>query len=72
MKHKCDKCDSIAVWYYEPMEADYRYCDACVKRGCGCNINYKTQEEFRDEQGRLFPCCEYGYSEDGFEITSDQ
>lgn len=40
-KHKCYKCNNMAVWYYMPSTSlnkdnDY-YCDNCISRGCSCN-----------------------------------
>lgn len=41
------------------------YCDEHVPRGCSCNIDPDTDIEDVDEQGRLLPCCEYGYTPGG-------
>ena len=70
----------MARWYYTPSsdswsEEERYFCDNCIKRGCSCNLVfyeesdplYFSGEEERDEQGRLFPCCEYDYSISGFE-----
>lgn len=85
--HSCDKCDDLlAVWWYMPEFADGSrgyYCDACIPRGCSCNIisaketdlsipsDYSLNEdgdyECFESNGRRLPCCEYGYSEEGFE-----
>lgn len=104
-KHKCSKCNKIAVWEYLPGgKRRYFFCDDCVPRGCSCNtynikeFNEKIEDsdnvmwwskedyekgnvegslerkpdsfyyEYLDEQNRRYPCCEYTYSEDGFEI----
>ena len=55
----CDGCGKIATWAYMPSTENY--CDACVPRGCSCNIIDidVSDEQFRDEQDRLLPCCEY-------------
>ena len=68
----------MAKWYYEPsgkgkIEKQNYYCDDCVNRGCGCNLiidkdGNETDEELKDDKGRLLPCCEYSYSEEGFDI----
>lgn len=66
----------LAVWNYAPSDGrgDVMYCDDHVPRGCSCN-NYTElprfhpeAEESTDEQGRLFPCCEYWFDEDGFPL----
>lgn len=82
MKHLCyDKdCNEIAVWMYAPCsehrsEASRYFCEEHVSRGCSCNIikiNYDPDssedlEEYKDDQGRLLPCCEYDYCEDGYD-----
>lgn len=75
MKRRCCKCRDLAIWHYAPcsegkIEADSYYCDGCVSRGCSCNIvDYEDPdgEEYRDESGRLVPCCEYDFSEEGYE-----
>lgn len=66
-KHKCHKCDSMAIWFYAPHKKENYYCDVHVPRGCSCNINPDTLEEDLDEQGRLYPCCEYWWDDQGFE-----
>lgn len=68
---KC-KCGNKAVWFHMPGSG--RYCDDCVPRGCSCNEeptdgdwenpNVENWKEITDEQGRLFPCCEYFYMAD--------
>ena len=66
VKVRCDKCHSqIALWEYLPNDFIY-YCDDCVPRGCSCNIDPETEIEDTDEQGRLLPCCEWGYSHNGW------
>lgn len=77
MKINC-KCGRMAIWQYMP-KGQPSYCDACVPRGCGCNFFPITQkdgslnyddlvwEEWLDEDGRQFPCCEYEECLDGFE-----
>jgi len=69
MKIKCSKCKIVtAVWRYQPSDITPRpyYCDACIKRGCSCNVNSKTGMQNVDKNGRLFPCCEYSYNKLGF------
>lgn len=68
----CCKCKFIAVWHYMPSTDkedlyDTFYCEHHVNRGCSCNINPDTNEEIKDSLGRLLPCCEYDYKEDGYE-----
>jgi hypothetical protein len=66
-KIKCISCDAKAVWCYMPGTDNNYYCDEHVPRGCSCN--YKDEEsdnQFTDEQGRLVPCCEYGFDEEGY------
>lgn len=74
MKHKCAKCDKDAVWYYQPSsdnwEESHRYlCDEHIfpYRGCSCMIDLSTGLKEKDEQGKLLPCIEFMYSEEGFE-----
>ncbi len=45
---------------------DIYYCDVCVSRGCSCNWDPDTDIEDKDEAGRSLPCCEYDYSEEGY------
>lgn len=62
----------MAVWYYVPSEIDRderHFCDNCVQRGCSCNIDPYTGEDMLDELGRLQPCCEYDFSEEGFDYN---
>lgn len=78
MKKRCFKCPAMAVWYYAPTPTanDSYYCDACVHRGCSCNLiaygdeEGSSDEQFKDDQGRLLPCCEYDYDQNGFEDES--
>lgn len=63
--HFCDKCSEPAVWWYMPSCHDMYYCDDHVSRGCSCNVDPTTGVEDTDEQGRLLPCCEFGYSPGG-------
>jgi hypothetical protein len=68
-KAKCSQCREMAIWCFTPggrRENDY-YCDACVARGCSCNWNDDLEEENKDDLGRLLPCCEYSYDEEGFD-----
>lgn len=72
-KEKCE-CGKNAVWFYMPGFIDGGnpfYCDDCVHRGCSCNdlpIEGDNNTHHRvDEKGREYPCCEYGYSKEGFE-----
>jgi len=58
-------------------------CDDCVPRGCSCNHRYlelpdKEDYPFKwiddktwvsvDEQGREYPCVEYSYDEEGWDL----
>ena len=76
MKIRCEVCKKkIATWHYVP-DDDYTiiryFCDDCIERGCSCNIiNQETGEEYRDEQNRLFPCCEYDENMYGFDEWAD-
>lgn len=78
-KHKCSKCKRIAVWYYAPWSAgknehDSYFCEDHVARGCSCNIidygDSNASVQYKDEKGRLLPCCEYDFNEKGFELTN--
>lgn len=79
MKFKCNKCQAMAVWFYMPSSIDINSsfkCDNCVPRGCSCNMkcNFgidgeqleEPYEEYKDDQGRLLPCCEFDFNEEGF------
>lgn len=76
MKINCRQlCGKMAVWYYMPSDGRYaanEYCDDCIHRGCSCNIDPETGEEDRDEQGRLMPCCEFGYDENGIDLKENR
>lgn len=62
--YNCKACNTKAVWHYLPSDSiSTYYCNACVPRGCSCNI-----DEEPDADGLLQPCCEYGYSEYGYPI----
>jgi len=70
-KHTCCECSELAIWMYAPSgrkEKDRYYCDACIKRGCNCNINPDSGEEDVDDLGRKYPCCEYLYDDRGFDV----
>lgn len=70
MKALCCKCRTLAVWKYMPWSAtrvDRFYCEEHIHRGCSCNILHDGTEPL-DEKGRQFPCCEYDYSEKGFQV----
>jgi hypothetical protein len=73
------KCGTMAVWIYMPSSSEYpHYCDNCVPRGCTCNRepqdgNWDNLEESNwinptDKQGREYPCCEFEYDKNGFEL----
>lgn len=76
-KHKCLQCSRIATWYYSPwssekIEHENYYCEDHVSRGCSCNLIYPENiEERKDELGRLLPCCEYDWSEVGFDVREE-
>ena len=65
----------MSVWIYMPSgeraEKDRYYCDDCIERGCSCNCimvnGFITDEQNQDDQGRLLPCIEYDFNEEGFE-----
>lgn len=69
MIYTCDKCKSIAVWMYMPSAKYQMRCEEHVPRGCSCNLNEDNVED-TDDQGRLFPCCEWMYNEKGFRVES--
>lgn len=65
---RCQICSQLAVWEYGPSDGTGAYCDACIPRGCSCNIiDYggKSRRQHRDSRGRLLPCCEYDFRPDG-------
>lgn len=79
MKDICDSCSNIAVWFYTPGNEEY-YCDKHVPRGCSCNfwppkingeenweLPFEQWIESLDSSGRKLPCCEFTYSEIGWE-----
>lgn len=81
-KHKCIKCNQLAIWYYVPwskkkIELEAYYCDDCISRGCSCNVisfnpnpdDPASYEQYKDEQERLLPCCEYDWDGDGFSLN---
>lgn len=63
---KCNKCSKNAVWYYMPNDSDRYFCNQHIPRGCSCNLIGDSEVEETDYKGRLYPCCEYGYSRSGF------
>lgn len=67
---RCMTCGNLAVWELVPSDSYGEYCDACVPRGCSCNLidfaNPKARKQHRDDKGRLLPCCEYWFWEEGF------
>ena len=72
MKKTCLKCDKMAVWQYAPGTEHMAYCDDCIGRDCSCNYDLDEDCNYLDTQpvglnGRTFPCCEYDYSESGFD-----
>jgi len=76
-KHKCCVCSLPAVWYYVPWSSDKierncYYCEDHVSRGCSCNLIYPENiEERKDKLGRLLPCCEYDWNEEGFDVREE-
>lgn len=77
MKYLCNQCKTLATWNYAPGKGDTYCCDTHVPRGCSCNISgvdedgYPVGVEPVDECGRLYPCCEWNYSEKGFYVFKD-
>jgi hypothetical protein len=70
MKIPCDKCNHHAVWIYGPGGRDeIYYCEDCVpSRGCECNAKGDDLTNLAtDDFGRLLPCCEYQFYDDGIE-----
>lgn len=69
-RFRCFKCNRLALWYYVPTdERDqllHYFCDDCVPRGCDCRIDSDTQLEYVDAKGRLLPCIEFDFSQNGF------
>jgi len=84
-KAKCRRCDKMAVWLYMPGPLGTEYCDDHVPRGCSCNLvppsgfelpdegDWDSSDwiEDTDEQGKLLPCCEYMYDEEGLDIEDE-
>ena len=75
MKHKCNKCEKDAVWWYMPSysgwtESERYLCDEHIfpYRGCSCMIDFSTGLKEVDESGKLLPCVEFMFSEDGFNL----
>jgi hypothetical protein len=67
LKIKCIKCKtSDACWFYE-MKSNKGYCEDCVNRDCGCQFNEEINDYYRDELGRILPCVDYIYFEEGIE-----
>jgi hypothetical protein len=65
----CDKCDKHAIWFYPGGTEENKapqYCDDCVPRGCSCNV-LSCGVEAVDDDGRLLPCCDYMYFENGID-----
>ncbi len=75
MKYTCEKCDALAVWFYAPGDSHGVFCEEHIERGCSCNVidwgidDDSDDNQQRDDQGRILPCCEYDYDADGWEIT---
>lgn len=79
MPNKLCPCGALATWDYAPapIGRSRAFCDDCVPRGCSCNaIGYPYDEDMdeytgeeeqeRDERGRLLPCIEYDFDENGW------
>ncbi|MCK9543720.1 MAG: hypothetical protein M0R03_17000 [Novosphingobium sp.] len=75
-KHKCE-CGKLATWCYMPNDSVGYKCDDCVPRGCTCN-QYPIDDDYDnlnldnwiaqlDDEGRLLPCCEWWYDEEGWD-----
>lgn len=79
-------CGKLATWHYMPScsddcdgfycECTRGMCDECVPRGCSCNLidgseNSTSDEEFRDDLGRLLPCCEWDEEPHGVDDMAD-
>ena len=76
-KASCEKCGRMAVWEYMPSDGDGIFCDDCVPRGCSCNVidwedPSPNPEQHRDDLGRLIPCCEYWFFEDGVDLPNQE
>lgn len=63
----CDSCEKVAQWDYAPSDGSGAWCDDCVPRGCSCNrVDENSEEQVRDDLGRLNPCVEYWFYEWGW------
>lgn len=79
MNKRLCKCGKIATWLYMPGDDDWGCCDNCVPRGCSCNeepidgnwdnINENNWIEKLDDKGRKFPCCEWWYQKEGWNLN---
>ena len=83
MKQKCNCCGRVATWQYDPgieMYCDAHVPRSCscnfqIKAGIIEHYNehdwpdnpHEDYEELRDAVGRLLPCIEYSYNEDGWD-----
>ena len=79
-KNHCCRCSELAVWCYAPTTSrkDIYYCEEHVPRGCSCNSNLfdddapigHPDQDLRvspvDNEGRILPCVEYWFDEEGF------
>jgi len=72
MKIKCYKCSNLATWQYMPGDANWYSCDNCVSRGCSCQLDFDTDEPLLDDKGRELVCCEYDFSEFGYDDDSEE
>lgn len=64
-------CGRRATWRYMPCDGDEakRYlCDACVPRGCSCQLD-DDGRPLRDDRGRLLPCGEFEHDPAGFVLV---
>lgn len=71
LKAKCNNCHNMAAWMYMPADRvnDGFYCDDCIHRGCSCNFD-ENGVELLDDNGKPYPCCEYMFSNNGFEVDA--
>lgn len=69
-KMMCQKpgCTAIATWLL--LSGDDAYCDEHVPRGCSCQISIDDGTPNRDDKGRLLPCVEYIFDEEGFDANT--
>ena len=65
-KAKCIKCGAEACWFYE-CRASEGFCENCVPRSCHCSWNEEINDYIRDELGRIIPCADYMYFEEGMD-----